>query len=510
MATTIESLFGITPEMYQEERQALADKQALEFAKLTPFQQANFAIGRGAYQLAGALGGEDPELQRISLRQSIAGQLDLNDPASIQAGVMALQQANDIQGAMMLMRAVDQATERAGKATESQFKMLERDEKLRQLRQAQLAQRVAQGAYQPGEAAYIPEGRALRDDEGNLMPGAVARPSSFDVSRVAPELLALGPAGIAQLKVLTEAQQLNQPRTVTLKEGETLYQVPTSPGGEYKPVVVGGDKPTPFTGDLANAANLLFRTNDPQKIFATQGQAGLDAVAKKADEMAQSKRPVTNITAPVTVNMQKGFGDNLTETITGNMRAGRAAGSTLSTVENMKTLLDEGVRTGFGQETLLKLGQVGQLFDPNFNTKGLAGQEAFQAFATQIVLPQVKQLGANPTDTDLKFIVTGSAGLSKTVEGNRLLLDTLQLKLQREQDLARFSNQWLASNSNLVKTDPIQAQSKFNTDFDTYTLSSPLYGQAANNLRTRFSALGGNVRGSEPARRAAQAGGLTR
>jgi hypothetical protein len=90
------------------------------------------------------------------------------------------------------------------------------------------------------------------------------------------------------------------------------------------------------------------------------------------------------------------------------------------------------------------------------------------------------------------------------------LLDALKLKLQREQDLARFSNQWLATNSQLIKTDPINAQAKYNTDFETYAQSSPLYGPAANTLRDRFAALGGQTRGSEPARRALQSGGLTR
>jgi hypothetical protein len=125
-------------------------------------------------------------------------------------------------------------------------------------------------------------------------------------------------------------------------------------------------------------------------------------------------------------------------------------------------------------------------------------------------LPQVKQLGANPTDTDLKFIVTGSPGLSKTVDGNKLLLDTLKLKLQREIDYGKFSTRWMATNSNLIKTDPITARSRLETDFETYTQSSPLYGPAANTLRERFSALGGQTRGSEPARRAVQAGGLVR
>lgn len=500
MATDIvQTLFGITPEGYQRQQDALLDARALKFAELDPMAQATYGIYRGAGQLGGALGralgGEDPELARISARQSIAKQIDFNDPTSIENGFRALQQANDIPGAMMLMQTADEARKR-------QLARAEQAEKTRQLGLTTLAERIAASAYQPA----VPQ----RDDFGNLMTGVEPTPASFDISRVQPQLMALGAPGIAKLKQLQEAQAMMQPKTVSIKEGETLYSVPTTPGGEFKPVVSGGTKPTPFTGETANAANILYRTTDPQKIFAQYGQEGLNAVERKAEQLAEGKRPVTNITAPVTISMQKGFGENLTETITANQKAGRSAASTLTTVDNMKMLLDEGVRTGFGQETLLRLGQAGQLFDPNFNTKGLAGQEAFQAFSTQIVLPQVKQLGANPTDTDLKFIVSGSAGLAKTVEGNKLLLDTLTLKLQREQDLARFSNQWLATNSRLVKTDPIDAQAKYNTDFEAYTQSSPLYGPAANTLRSRYTALGGNVRGSPAAREATRAGGLTR
>ena len=106
MAEIVQSLFGITPEMYQQSQQAQADKQALQYAQLTPFQQANFAIGRGANMLAGAigrgLGGEDPELARITMRQQISRQINYNDLASIAKGVEMLSVANDGQGAMML------------------------------------------------------------------------------------------------------------------------------------------------------------------------------------------------------------------------------------------------------------------------------------------------------------------------------------------------------------------------------------------------------------------------
>jgi hypothetical protein len=108
MAEIVQSLFGVTPESYQQAQQDRMDAQALQYAKLDPFQQANYAIGRGASGLAGAiggaLGGQDPELQRITMRQQIAGQIDYNDEASMKRGIAALSQAGDSQGAMQLQQ----------------------------------------------------------------------------------------------------------------------------------------------------------------------------------------------------------------------------------------------------------------------------------------------------------------------------------------------------------------------------------------------------------------------
>ncbi len=102
MADIVQSLFGLTPEAYQQQQAAAADRMALEYAKMDPLQSARFAIGRGAYQLAGALGGQDPMLQMISNRQAIAQQIDYTNPQSMMAGVQALSQAGDTVGAMQL------------------------------------------------------------------------------------------------------------------------------------------------------------------------------------------------------------------------------------------------------------------------------------------------------------------------------------------------------------------------------------------------------------------------
>jgi hypothetical protein len=113
MAEIVQSLFGVSPEMYQRQQQDRADAQALRFAQLDPFQQANFAIGRGANMLGGAiggaLGGQDPELQRISMRQQIASQIDFTDPASIQQGMNAL--GDDVMGKQQLAQIYRQQQE---------------------------------------------------------------------------------------------------------------------------------------------------------------------------------------------------------------------------------------------------------------------------------------------------------------------------------------------------------------------------------------------------------------
>jgi len=143
----------------------------------------------------------------------------------------------------------------------------------------------------------------------------------------------------------------------------------------------------------------------------------------------------------------------------------------------------------------------------------LAGAEALQSISTNLVLPQVKQLGVNPTDTDLKFINTGSPGLSKTVAGNKLMLAALRLKLEREQDAAAFTNNWLSQNGKLTTTNPTEGYVKYNSDFDKYTQSSPLYAPASNKLREQFNALGGTAPGGRQtptARDATNRGGLTR
>lgn len=502
----VAGLFGLTPQAYQNQQYNQDLKRGAELAQLSPgaAAQANLmaSVGQLGRGVAGAMGIEDPQLQRITQQAQLLQGLNLRDPQSLEAAAIQANQMGNTPLAIKLFDLSDAARVRA--------------QQMQTQRQTSLAQLVAQRAYQPG----TPERPQMLDvqereqmaDQGTPMPENIAAVApSYDIRRVAPQLQALGAPGLAQLTAGLTAAKAMRPETVSLKEGEKLYTVPTEEGQGYKQIATGGEKPIPFTGDMSNAALRLYQTNDPAKIFAQYGQAGLDAVEKKALETTKAKQPVTNITAPVSISMQKGFGEDLTETLTANLRAGRVAGNTLGTVQGMKALIDEGTRTGFGTETMVQLARAGQAFDPNFKVSGVAGAEAFQAFSNSVILPEVKKLGVNPTDTDLKFIVQGSPSLSKSPQGNLILLDTLELKLQREQDLAKFSNQWLAQNANTVKANPIIAQTQFNDAFNNYVQTSPLYKPQADVLRQRIIQLQatGAGRTPTPARNTLQRGGFT-
>jgi hypothetical protein len=208
MAEIVQSLFGVTPEMYQRQQQDRIDAQALRFAQLDPFQQANFAIGRGANMLGGAiggaLGGQDPELQRITMRQQIAGQLNPNDLSTFDSGIEMLLRGGDGQGALMLRaekdKAQQQALVRSDEALVRSDAAAKRQREAAALLQQQEAQRIAQGAFVPGQQILGEDIMGQQVGEGMTAP-------SYDINRVAPQLMALGAAG---QQVLLGASKVNE------------------------------------------------------------------------------------------------------------------------------------------------------------------------------------------------------------------------------------------------------------------------------------------------------------
>ena len=107
MATDIvQGLFGITPESYQQQRDAAAYQRAAAFGQMSPMESARTSVFYGANQLgnvaAGMLGAEDPQMRLISQRNALAKQIDMNDPESIMRGAQMAAQSGDTAAATAL------------------------------------------------------------------------------------------------------------------------------------------------------------------------------------------------------------------------------------------------------------------------------------------------------------------------------------------------------------------------------------------------------------------------
>jgi hypothetical protein len=158
MADIVPTLFGLTPEMYQQNQQARIDQQALQFAKLDPFERANYGISRGANMLAGALGrsfgGEDPARRMIEQRQQIMQQVDITNPASMARGVDLFTRMNDFAAANELAIKL-QTTKKAQQETLKTGAEAEKLGSENLARQAQVRQLVTQLGIDENQATAI-------------------------------------------------------------------------------------------------------------------------------------------------------------------------------------------------------------------------------------------------------------------------------------------------------------------------------------------------------------------
>ena len=142
------SLFGVTPELYQEQRDQMARQRAMQLAKLDPLEQASYGAARAGQQFGGAfasaMGVEDPQMRLISLRNRLARQFDVSTPEGLAQYGQALQQGGDTAGALeaiaisrkmtqeMALTGQRKAAERSSLATAAKTELsIEQENKLR-------------------------------------------------------------------------------------------------------------------------------------------------------------------------------------------------------------------------------------------------------------------------------------------------------------------------------------------------------------------------------------------
>ena len=170
------------------------------------------------------------------------------------------------QGLQMGQQAYKQAMNESLKDRLTQFQVQDfmqkrlEDQAMRQ-QQAQ-AQRILQSAYRPeqGMIGQTPS-EVLRDEEGNLMPGANVRPAGLDLQAALPALRALGPAGTKALteqlgieKTLVDLAKSQRPEGIILGEGQGRFE---NQDGKWVQVATGSPKQEQVAGDVREAMQVL-------------------------------------------------------------------------------------------------------------------------------------------------------------------------------------------------------------------------------------------------------------
>lgn len=102
------NLFGVSPEIYQQNQQDLARKQGIEFAQLDPYERVNamaYTQGRGLGSTIGnLLGVQDPVMKLMSQRAELGQQFDLSTPQGFKSLAKELLARNDPQGAQIALQ----------------------------------------------------------------------------------------------------------------------------------------------------------------------------------------------------------------------------------------------------------------------------------------------------------------------------------------------------------------------------------------------------------------------
>jgi hypothetical protein len=170
------------------------------------------------------LGGVDPQLQKITQRQQLLGMIDRNNPDSYAKAIQAALQVGDQEAAYLLQIEADQALVRKDLATKRQLDAAD-------LLATQTAQNISKNAYVPSTPEQQPFFEV--NDQGMKAAPIPAQAASFDIQRVAPELMRT-PAGRVELERLIKADSASRPEYKVVND--VLYEIPKF--GDSKPKAV--------------------------------------------------------------------------------------------------------------------------------------------------------------------------------------------------------------------------------------------------------------------------------
>lgn len=213
-----------------------------------------------------------------------------------------------------------------------------------------------------------------------------------------------------------------------------------------------------------------FAVNQPlvnaKQTIARAGASNVNVMTKQETEEAKT--------------VGKGFGDQFVSI----QQAGTDAGGKLARLDRMSQLI-QGVNTGKLEPARMQVSALADSFglqiDPN-----LPAKQAIEALSNELALQARNPSGGAGmpgamSDKDREFLVNISPGLSKTPEGNALIIDTARKLARRDQDVARLAREYRKRHGTIDEGfyDELQRFSAANPLFNSQQPASGQSGSGA-------------------------------
>ena len=282
MTQIVESLFGVSPERYQQQKDAALQQEAIAYALADPLQRATAGIYAGARQLGGGigrmLGGEDPGMRRVTEQDQIIRSIDLNNPETFGPAAQRAYQMGHTELAQKIMLGADTAYQRQEAARQRAAGVQSRQ-------QTQAAQQLIPRLMTPGQ-----ESQMMVDAEGgSYMQEAQAAGIDQNTLR---QLMAT-PAGRAELADYLKLQEATRGKRTTIAEGGTVIEedpwtgvVRTVATGAIKPVA-----PPSFGSEFARVSAGMFPGVSQSALTGPQ----IEAINKRVDAVKASTAPKVSV-----------------------------------------------------------------------------------------------------------------------------------------------------------------------------------------------------------------------
>jgi hypothetical protein len=188
----VAGLFGLTPEMYQNQQYQQDLKRGYELAQLSPGAAAQAGLQASVGQLgrgvAGLMGVEDPMLNRITKRQQILGMIDPSKPETFDMAVQFALQSGDAEAALALR---EQGTQARMQAMKNEDYLTQRGQRM----QAQGLEGIAQNLI---TQLKNPDGSVNEEVKNRLLSFPQGQAAISQLAKVIPDLRRIGAMGVPE------------------------------------------------------------------------------------------------------------------------------------------------------------------------------------------------------------------------------------------------------------------------------------------------------------------------